>query len=194
MLEKELTLRRYLIALTIFLFLLVSCAPAAPSLEEIQATADSLAATGVLQTLAAQPTDTQEPTATLAPTLEPSATNTVPELVTASPTVSGFVASGTQANVAPTTVSATELANKKDNSTAVKLQNNTDQIIWIIIEGPGYWEYRFSDSFVILLPLGQYHYRAWIGDSGPYEGNFHIGNPDKHTFVFSNGKVDFQGP
>jgi hypothetical protein len=194
MLEKELTLRAHFIALATFLFLLVSCAPAGPSPEEIQATADSLAATGVAQTLAAQPTNTQEPTATLVPTLEPSPTSTVAEVVTANPTASGFVASGTQANVAPTTVSATELANKKDNSTAVKLQNNTDQIIWIIIEGPGYWEYRFSDSFVILLPLGEYHYRAWIGDSGPFEGNFHIGNPDKHTFVFSNGKVDFQGP
>jgi hypothetical protein len=187
-------LRRYFIVLSIILFFLVSCGPAAPSLQELQTTADSLAATGVAQTLAAIPTDMLEPTATLVPTLEPSPTTIVAAPVTSSPTPSGFVASGTQANVAPTTVSATELANKKDNSTAVKLQNNTDQIIWIIIEGPGYWEYRFSDSFVILLPLGQYHYRAWIGDNGPYEGNFHIGNPDKHTFVFSNGKVDFQGP
>ncbi len=194
MLEKEHALHRYFIVLIAFLFILVSCGPAAPSLEEIQTTAESLAATGVAQTLAALPTNTLEPTSTLTSTTEPSATSTIAELATATPTSSGFVASGTQANVAPTTVSATELANKKDNSTAVKLQNNTDQIIWIIIEGPGYWEYRFSDSFVILLPLGEYHYRAWIGDNGPYEGNFHIGNPDKHTFVFSNGKVDFQGP
>lgn len=186
-------MRRHLIAFPIILFL-VSCAPAGPSPEDIQGIADSLAATGIALTLEAMPTDTLSPTAAFTVTAEPSATSTESAQATSSPTATGFVASGTQANVGPTQISATELANKKDNSTAVKLQNNTDQIIWLIIEGSGYWEYRFSDSFIILLPLGEYHYRAWIGDDGPYEGSFRIGNPDKHTFVFSNGKVVYQGP
>lgn len=172
---------------------LSSCAPAAPSANQLHATAEQIAATSVALTLDAWPTVTQQPSTTTTPTQQPSATNTETAQSLASNT-STFVAVDTLANNAATQISATDLADKSDKSTPVKLQNNTDQNIWLSIEGGGYWEYQFSDSLVILLPLGDYHYRAWIGDSGPYVGDFHIGNPDKHTLVFSNGKVTFQGP
>jgi hypothetical protein len=74
------------------------------------------------------------------------------------------------------------------------LQNNTDQVIWFIIDSPIYLEYRFSDSFGILIGNGDYHYRAYLGSKGPIEGNFHVGNQDKHTITFTAGKVIFQGP
>jgi len=105
-----------------------------------------------------------------------------------------LMVSGTLVNSLPTAVSSTERADKTDNRTTVLLQNNSDEVIWLIIDSPIYLEYRFSASFAILLPQGVYHYRAWIGGKGPYEGNFHIGNQDKHTMIFSLGKVQFQGP
>ena len=101
---------------------------------------------------------------------------------------------GTQVNALPTAVSAEDQANKSDSQTYLLLQNNSDQVIWFIIDSPIYLEYRFSDTFGFLISQGDYHYRAYIGSKGPIEGSFHVGNQDKHTITFTSGKVLFQGP
>ncbi len=132
------------------------------------ATAQHIAATGVALTLQALPTSTPISSATFT---QPTATAalTLPQL---SPTATQFAGQGTLANGLPTALSATEMAYKSDNSTVLLLQNNTDQVIWLIIDNPTYLEYRFSDSFAILLPIGEYHYRVWIGGKGSPRRNF----------------------
>ncbi len=180
----------------LFLFIpivLAVAACSAPSPEGLAATAQPVIATGVALTLQALPTNTPLPSFTPTPTLPPTETLT-PTLSASSPTSSTPAAQGTLANALPTALSATEKADKSDNSTVVLLQNNSGQEVWLIIDSPVYLEYRFSDSFTILLPVGVYHYRVWIGAKGPFEGTFRIGNHDKHTMTFSAGKVQFQGP
>jgi hypothetical protein len=172
---------------------LISCAPAAD--PALSTRAAQMAATGVAETLAAIPTNTMQPSTTF--TLAPEPTQTTASTATGqSSTLAStlFAASGTLVNALPSPVSAAERADKQDNQTYVVLQNNTDQVIWFIIDSPIYLEYRFSDSFGILLGNRDYHYRAYIGSKGPIEGNFHIGNQDKHTITFTAGKVIFQGP
>ncbi len=181
-----------IIPLALVALFLISCAPVADP-AALSALAGEMAATGVAQTLASIPINTLQPSATFTLSPEPTQTQSpTAELATVTPTA--FAASGTQVNELPTPISATEQADKTDNRTYVLLQNNTDEVIWFIIDSPGYLEYRFSDSFGILLGNGDYHYRAYIGTKGPIEGTFHIGNQDKHTITFSQGKVIFQGP
>jgi hypothetical protein len=183
-------MRRFLFFLLLTAFALAACS--APSPEQLAATAQQMVATGVALTLEALPSNTSLPTADPTPTLTPE--TLAPTFSASSPTISSPAAQGTLANVLPTELSATEKADKSDNSTVVLLQNNSGQEIWLIIDSPIYLEYRFSDSFTILLPVGVYDYRVWIGKKGPFEGTFRIGNHDKHTMIFSAGKVQFQGP
>ncbi len=181
-----------IISLGFVALFLISCAPVADP-AVLSTLAGEMAATGVAQTLASMPSNTLQPSATF--TLTPVPTQTLsPTAEMATATATAFTASGTQVNELPTSISATEQADKTDNRTYVLLQNNTDQVIWFIIDNPTYLEYRFSDSFGILLGNGDYHYRAYMGTKGPIEGSFHIGNQDKHTITFTQGKVIFQGP
>lgn len=184
-------MRRIIFSLFAFVVVLPACS--APSFDQLAATAQHIAATGVALTLQALPTSTPIPSVTHTLTAQPSATAAAPQS-TLTPTATQLAGQGTQANELPTALSATEKADKSDNSTVLFLQNNTDQVIWLIIDSPIYLEYRFSDSFAILLPIGEYHYRVWIGENGPREGRFRIGNHDKHTMIFSAGKVQFLGP
>ncbi|MCL5429123.1 MAG: hypothetical protein M1347_04880 [Chloroflexi bacterium] len=178
-------------SLLVILFL-VSCG-SAPSLESLAVTAEHMAGTGVALTLTAAPTSTPIPSATFTATSAPTQIQT-PAIEFPTTTATVFIAVGTQANALPTAVSAEGRADKSDSQTYLLLQNNTDQVIWFIIDSPIYLEYRFSDTFGILIPQGDYHYRAYIGSKGPIEGSFHIGNQDKHTLAFTAGKVLFQGP
>ena len=155
--------------------------------------AAEMAETGVAQTLMALPTNTTLPSPIFTSTPLPTQTQT-PTLLAATQTATLFTASGTLVNALPSPVSATEQADKSDAQTYLLLQNNTDQVIWFIVDSPIYLEYRFSDSFGLLIGNGDYHYRAYIGSKGPIEGSFHIGNQDKHTITFTAGKVIFQGP
>jgi hypothetical protein len=177
---------------TLILFSLTACS--APSLEQLQATAQQIAATGVAQTLQALPTNTLPPTATN--TAEPTATQqaTATPQTTATATVAAVSVNGTQVSQLPTKPAFAEADDRTDSRTPVLLQNNTDQIIWVVLDGPVYAEYRFSDTFLILLEHGDYHYRAWIGSKGPFEGNFRLVNQDKHLLIFSANKVQFIGP
>lgn len=179
---------RFLIPLV--LLSLVACA--APSDEQLAATAQQIAATGVSLTLTAAPTNTTPPTATNTP--EPTATQEATQTQQTVATASAPAANGTLASQLPTAPSISEADDRTDKRTPVLLQNNTDEIIWLVVDSPIYFEYRFSDGFLILLDGGDYHYRAWIGSKGPFEGNFHIGNQDKHLLIFSANKVQFTRP
>ncbi len=183
-------MRRILFLVIPITLAVAACSPL--SSEELAATAQPVIATGIALTLQALPTNTPLPTFTPTRTLTPTET-LAPTLPESSP-ASTPAAQGTLANTLPTALSATEKADKSDNSTVVLLQNNSGQEVWLIIDSPVYLEYRFSDSFTILVPVGVYHYRVWIGAKGPFEGTFRIGNHDKHTMTFSAGKVQFQGP
>ncbi len=179
--------------LSLWLCVLAACAPAV-SAESLAATAQHFAATGVAQTLTAAPTHTPLPTAIPSdtPTPTPSASpSETPNLPTETPAAQ---LQGTLINLLPTPVSGTAQSDKQDNQTPLLLQNNSSQNIWLIIEGSTYFEYRFSDTMLILLPEGEYHYTAYIGQKGPFEGNFDLRNEDKHTLIFSAGKVTFQKP
>jgi hypothetical protein len=187
-------MRTFLILVLISL-LLGACAPAV-DVVALASTAQSIAATGVVATLRAMPTNTPLPSATFTATLEPTGTATavVTQGATATSTNAQAVAQGTLISNLPTEVSATDKADKSDATSPLLLQNNSGQTVWLIIEAPVYLEYRFSDSMLILVPQGVYHYRAYIGENGPYEGTFSIGNQDKHTLIFSANKVTFQKP
>lgn len=171
------------------------------SAADVDATAQHLAATGVALTLTAAPSNSPSVTATISRTPVPSQTS-APSVTTtrmASPitTASAYATVyGTPLNPASlnTPVSLTERADRSDNTTPLLLHNETGQTIWYILYSPIYYEYKFSDSMTILIPQGEYFYRVSIGDSDPIQGSFRIGNQDKHTMIFRNGKVIFQTP
>jgi hypothetical protein len=164
-----------------------------PDPASLAATVEQIAATWVAATLTSAPTATSSPSATFTATQRPTQTATL-AITEVTATQTAATVAGTLVNEIPTAVSGEDRADKSDNQTYLLLQNNSDQVIWLIIDSPIYLEYRFSDSFGILISQGDYHYRVYIGSKGPIEGNFHIGNQDKHTMVFSAGKVNFQGP
>lgn len=171
-------MRSSLIALTLaLLFALAACGP---SPEDVAATAQSVAATDIVLTQAALPSDT--PSSTPTDTPEPTATATEPPAPTdtQAPTATNTVV---VAGPAPT---ATFIEGK---TAPLLLDNQTDQIVWLVIDAPIYFELRFSDRQLVTMPWGSYHYSAWIGDKGPYTGNFRINNDDKYTLVFQNNKV-----
>jgi hypothetical protein len=184
-----------LIALSTLVVLLAACS--GPSPEQLAATAQGVIETGVVLTVAAAPTQTMPPSATYTATLEPTATPQATQAEVASATATTAVqpaGQGTQISDLPTAVSAQDVENSNDNRAPVLLQNNTEQTVWVVLDGPIYLEYRFSDTMLILLERGEYDYRVWIGDKGPLQGSFRIGNQDKHTLVFSANKVQFFGP
>jgi hypothetical protein len=74
------------------------------------------------------------------------------------------------------------------------LDNRTEEIIWIIIDAPIYYELRFDDPQLVTVPWGDFHYSLWIGEKGPYSGTFRINNKDKHTLVIEQGKIKFHVP
>jgi hypothetical protein len=186
---------RSLLIFVLISLLLGACAPEVDGVA-LASTAQSIAATGVAGTLTAMPTNTSLPSATLTATFEPTAIATALSALDATTTSTSTQPSlqGTLASGLPTEVSATDQADKNDATSPLLLQNNSGQTVWLIIEAPVYLEYRFSDSMLILVPRGVYHYRAYIGEKGPYEGTFSIGNQDKHTLIFSANKVTFQKP
>lgn len=182
-----------LITLSVLAIFLAACS--GPSPEQLAATAQVIVETGVVLTVQAAPTQTLLPTATYTATVQPTAT-TAPTLAEEPALTATLVPAGqgTQISLLPTAVSAADVENSNDNRAPVLLQNNTDKNIWLVLDGPVYIEYRFSDTFLILLDRGEYDYRVWIGDNGPIVGSFRIGNQDKHTMIFSANKVQFFGP
>lgn len=179
--------------LLVLVALLAACAPGVDA-DALATTAQRMIEAGVAQTLTAAPTQVP-PTAVPSdtPTQQPSPTETPSETALPPTEPPASDVQGTQISVV-TPLSGTAQADKTDKQTPILLQNNTDQVAWVIFDGDAYGEYRFSDSMIVQLPQGHYHYRAYIGQKGPYEGDIFLNNEDKHTMVISTGKVRFQYP
>lgn len=161
--------------------------------EQIAATAQQLVGTQFAQTQTALPTDAPLPTETVAPT----STTTSTPLATLTETPSASV---TQIAVTWAPYGAdpgafeTAQADKSSGNTPLLLDNRSGERIMFILVSPRYQEYTFSDSRGIALPQGQYSYRAWIGDEGPFSGSFVLNNPDKHVLIFYPDKIHFSTP
>ena len=174
------------LSLILILFLLAACGP---SPEEIAATANVLAATGLAQTAAAVPSHT--PTATPSDTPQPSPTASEAPTETASETATATVAITTPPPNAGGSGATPALSGR---TALLRLQNNSGQEVFLAIVAPAYREYTFTSSQNLTFEWGEYSYRVWVGGQGPIVGSFAITNKDKHTLVIEADKVIFLAP
>jgi hypothetical protein len=177
--------------------LLVSCGPAALSAEQIQQTAQVMVDTGIPLTLTALPTNTSLPTETPQPTAtftsiaSPSPSTTVTIITnTLPPAIATWTPYGQNESGALETAQT----DKADSNAPLLFDNQSGEEIQFIFVSPIYQEYAFDGSMTLILPEGQYSYRAWIGDDGPFSGSFAITNGDKHVLSFRAGKIHFSTP
>lgn len=159
--------------------------------EDIRATAEHLAETGIVLTLTAQPTNTPQPTSTSSstPTSEPSPTPT--ETATVTPQA---LTTWAPYGVPDAGAFATARADKTTGHTPLLLENLSEERVEFILTSPKYQEYVFTNNLGIVLPQGSYSYLAWIGNKGPYSGSFVLNNPDKHVLTFHPNKIHFSTP
>lgn len=186
----------YLLSLPL-LVLTSSCSPGQLSPEQIESTAQVIAATGIPLTLTAMPSDTEAPTATPQPSATSAPVSPSPtETVTDSPTVPPptYLPTWTPYGLSDADTFATNQADKADLNAPLFLENKTEEEIHFILLSPRYQEYLFSGSMSLILPEGQYTYRAWIGNKGPINGTFSITNGDKHVLTFHADKIHFATP
>lgn len=176
---------------------LAACA-SAPSVEEIHATAQQMASTSIVLTVAAIPSDTAVPSET--PTQIPSSTFTVES--SAQPTgtqtlvpVSPTTPLPTATNYGQMSGSAQETAwaDKDDKNAPLMLKNNSGEEIHLILLSPVYQEYTFTSNMTLILPENTYTYRVFVGDKA-FSGSFSITNGDKHALVFYEDRVRFGVP
>lgn len=73
-------------------------------------------------------------------------------------------------------------------------ENKSGEEIQFVFLSPRYQEYKFKGNMTLILPEGQYSYRAWIGKAGPFNGSFSITNGDKHVLTFYADKIHFSTP
>ncbi len=170
-----------------FLFLAVLLAGCGPSESEMLADAEMIAKTIIAETMAARPSETPYPSDT--PTTMPSLTST--SLPTDAPSATPIDTATAVIKIAAPTMSPI-LSNGR--TVRLRFDNQKDEIILVIFPSHNFAEYSFSDSWNLITPVGDYTYVIWIGNDGPYLGNFRITNSDKHTFVFTDGKVKFHYP
>jgi hypothetical protein len=180
------------IRLMCFSMLIGGCGSAIGA-DDIASTANHLAATNVALTLTALPSNTTQPTATL----QPSSTETLEPSPTPSETATATRrALTTWAPYGAPDAGAFETAkaDKSAGNSPLLLENLSGERILFILISPQYQEYAFTDKLGLALPQGQYSYRAWIGDKGPFSGSFALTNPDKHVLRFYSDKVHFSTP
>jgi hypothetical protein len=171
------------LSLILILSLLAACGP---SPEDIAATANVLAATGLAQTAAAVPSPT--PAATPSDTPQPSPTASQAPTEAASETATATV-------IPPANAGGSDATPALSGKTALlRLQNNSGQEVFLAIVAPVYREYTFTSSQNLTFEWGEYSYRVWIGGQGPIVGSFAITNKDKHTLVIEQDKVIFLAP
>lgn len=163
------------------------------SLEDVNATAQHLASTGIALTLTAMPTNTLAPSATS----EPSATATlVPsETSTAAPTSTAtFAPTWTPYGLLMPTNFGTAQADKADKNAPLAIQNATGETVEFYLLSPIYQEYRINNGMTIILPEATYSFRYWAGNQGPISGSFSITNGDKHVLTLYDDKYHFATP
>jgi hypothetical protein len=163
--------------------LLSACGSSVLSEAEFQGTVQVMAATQIVGTQRALPTNTQPPPVTLTPPTKP--TETPVPTATTEPTLTET----------STRVPASPTAWFNPNETApLRFDNKSGENIFAVLSGTVYGEYSFSDSWNLTTPWGDYSYLIWIGDEGPYGGSFTITNRDKYTLVIETDKVHMVGP
>lgn len=193
--NKTVTIKFVSLLFLLAAFGLTGCTIGQYSPEQLQATVQQLAATGMALTLTALPTHTPLPTSTPEPsaTSEPSLTPT--ETATATPTPRPtFQPTATLYGQAQSTDFADSKDNKADQNAPLLLDNQSGEQIHLIIDSPIYGDYSFTGNMSLILPEASYHYRAWIGNKGPLSGNFAITNGDKHVLTFFENKIHFSTP
>ena len=170
-----------------FLLLALLLAGCGPSESDMLAEAQMIAKTIIAETMAARPSETPFPSDT--PTLLPSSTST--SLPIDTPSVPPIDTATAVINIAAPTKSPIP---SNVRTAPLRFDNQTDEIILVIFPSHNFDEYSFSDSWNLITPEGDYRYVIWIGNDGPYLGEFRITNGDKHTFVFTEGEVKFHYP
>jgi hypothetical protein len=193
-----LILKRSPLLFLLLTLLLVSCGPAALSAEQIQQTAQVMVDTGIPLTLTALPTNTSlptatpQPTATFTSTASPSPSTTV--TIMTSPLLPAAIATWTPYGQSESGALETAQTDKADANAPLSLQNQSGEDIQFILVSPVYQEYAFGGNMTLILSEGQYSYRAWIGNDGPFSGSFAITNGDKHVLTFFSDKIHFSTP
>lgn len=182
----------------LFLLPVLAACSSAPSAKELHATAQHMASTSIVLTVAAIPTDTTAPSDT--PTLVPSSTST--QEITALPTGTATLSPVTPTTPLPTATNygqmsgsaqETAWADKDDKNAPLILRNNTELEIHLILLSPVYQEYTFTNNMSLILPESTYSYRVFVGDKA-FSGSFSITNGDKHALVFFEDHVRFGVP
>jgi len=187
--------RKFLYLLLAFSFLfLASCASGSLSPENIEASAQAIVATGIPLTLTAWPTNTSLPTATPQPSSTTEASPSPAETQTESPTaISTFLPTWTPYGQSESGAFETAKADKADQNAPLLLNNRTDEEIQFTLLSPRYQEYQFTGNMTLILPEGQYSYRAKVGDKS-FSGSFSITNGDKHVLTFYSDRIHFATP
>jgi hypothetical protein len=188
-----------IVSSSLFVVLLCACTLGQSDPRDVAATVAVLVGTQIAGTQTGMPTATLQATSTLTATQMP--TETATSIAASTETASPFPTSN--ATFAPTwtpfgQAAPTDFAdnknNKDDKNAPVLFQNNSGEEIHLIILSPVYQEYYFTRNMQLIFPEGDYVYRAWIGDKGPFNGSMHITNGDKHVMTFNENKVTFAVP
>ncbi len=186
-----------LVLLASFAILLSACTLGELSEDQIRATAQILASTEIVQTLAALPSDTplptytstSIPTNTAEPSLTPSQTST--ETPSPYPTAA---ATWTPFGVLQPTDMGSAQANKSDKNAALLFDNQSGEQIQFTFTSPIYQEYDFTKNMIIIVDEDTYTYQAFIGNKGPYTGTISVTNGDKHVLTFYKDHIHFATP
>ena len=190
---KQLIRINSLIFFSVFPLLFSACGQAAANEDQIAIMAQNLVSTRLAQTLAAQPSNTQIPTETPQPTN--TSTQTPFATLTETPTATiKLISTWAPYGQPDSGAFETARADKSSRNAPLLLDNRSGERIQFILVSPQYQEYVFTDSLGLVLPQGQYNYRAWIGNDGPFSGSFTLNNPDKHILIFYSDKIHFSTP
>lgn len=180
-------------------------APATAPVVDLNATAESYAATMIAGTLTAIPTATLPPTETAtplatdtpaaSPTLEftntPEFTST-PEFIpteTFTPTNAPFIGTLAPLGVENLPTCPFLIENETGSKVIVSITGITSPG-----EKPVYYSYDVATRFMFEMPFGNYDYNVNIDNKKIYTGSFRIYNWDKTTMRISMNKVQIFGP
>lgn len=186
------------VALVTLLFL-AACAPAGPTEAQLHETAlvlaDYMAQTqAALPTNTPLPSNTPEPSPTSAPSDTPEPTLTETATLAPAQLGGGVVLTITPFGQMEPNQMASAQANKVDQNAPLVLINTTEHEIRLQLLTPVYQEYVFTRNMTLIVPEGEYTYRAWIDGKGPRNGSFRITNGDKHELIFRQNQINFSSP
>jgi hypothetical protein len=176
-------------------FVFTGCTMGSLSPEQVQATAHDLAATGIVQTLTAMPTNTDLPSANPLPTNAATHEPTLTPSEAASPTPTFPPA--LIVTVTPFGQSGNFDQDKNDktdkNAPLAFINASSEHTIKFALLTPYYSEYEFNSGMSLIVAEGEYSYRVWVGNK-IMNGSFRITNGDKHVLTIRDDRVNFATP